>query len=219
MFTTSGTLPSPLEPFTLDYVVSAATDSFSASATRGGAAISLSGGSGTHTVNNLSDVNYGNQSLLILSSVIYNAASSAYGAGNWENRIAAYDAARSGFGKDPLRVEQYEGALEAATPSASTCTTLGVTVGGSGATAAAALLAGWLNYKNGALGQAIALAKLKQFIGTDSSAPTFGLMDHSKTPSWFVVGGPSQWSLLSGELGSTPYATYDGVAEFVGVAD
>ena len=94
---------------------------------------------------------------------------------------------------------------------------MGITVGGSAATASAALVAGLEAYKNDVTyGRNIASAMLNQFMGTDASAPTFGAMAHSKTPSWFVVSGPCQWCLLPGEIGTTPFQTYDGVAAFVG---
>ncbi len=51
-FTTDGTLPSPLVPGQIYYVVSAATDTFEVAATFGGSAINTtSDGSGTHTAN------------------------------------------------------------------------------------------------------------------------------------------------------------------------
>lgn len=203
VFTVSsgGSLYSGVSLNTPYYVVNSASGSFSVAATQGGAAISLSGGSGT--------ISFGvlfNFSMLYLANFIYP---------EWETVAASYDTYRTGAGKAKLWIDNYEGALEPLAPTTAQATDMGVTVGGSAATASTALANGLAAYKNSNAAALIALAQLNQVTGKDPTQPvTFGLLPHSRTPSWFLVIGPSQWSLLSGNLGSTAYQTYNGVAAF-----
>jgi hypothetical protein len=204
-----GTIPTGLSAGTLYYVVNAATNSFSVSATSGGSAISVSGSGGT--VGKL----YG-QCLFSLDSVVYRYtnAASAINPG-WETVAATYDSYRAGAGQSPLTIECYEGGLEALAPTSAQCTTMGVTVSGSAATASAALAAGLVAYKNDKI-YAFQLARdqHRQFMGQYPSSANFGLMAHSVAPSWYYVCGGGQWALLSGPGDSTPYQTYYGVAAF-----
>lgn len=219
VFYTSGALPSPLQTGKMYFVTSSTTGAFSVSATYSGSAISLSGGSGTHSFGNLNVPGFivGNQSLIeFVNTITQNIVGSPEYSPGWEGVVAGYDSFRSGAGLASIRIEQYEGALEAKMPTAAECAAMGITVGGSSATAATALANGFLAYKNSAYGRALSLSLFNQFMGADASAPTFGLMAHSRTPSWFLLSGTSNWSLLSGPLGSTPFQTYDGIAAFVG---
>lgn len=218
-YNSGGSLPTPLVTGKIYFVVSPATNTFSVSLTRGGAAISLSGGSGTHSIGkvDLPSVGPTPQTLLQHSTSIFRNVVSAQFSPGWEGVIASYDAYRTGAGLPLLRVELYEGGLEGNMPSASECTSMGITVGGSGATAAAALAAGLNAWKNSSYGSAFSLAVYNQFMGTDAACVnTFGLMPHSQTPSWLAVPGPSIWGLYPSEIGSTPYQTYNGIASFVG---
>jgi hypothetical protein len=208
---TGGALYTGVSLNTPYYVVSAATNSFSVSATNGGAAISLSGGSGTSSFGVLAG-----QTMLDLSQIIYqNSGGNTSTHPGWETVAATYDSYRTGVSQAKLWIDNYEGALEAIAPTTAQCTTMGVTVGGSAATAATALANGLVAYKNSTPATTLALAQINQMMGRDSTQPiTFGLMAHSRTPSWFQNIGPSQWALLSGNLGSSAYATYNGVASF-----
>lgn len=210
---TGGALYTGVSLNTPYFVVSAATNSFSVSLTRGGAAISLSGGSGTNSFGILAG-----QTMLDLSQIIYqNTGGNLSSNPGWEAVAATYDTYRNSVSQPLLKIECYEGALEALAPTTAQCTAMGVLVGGSASTASAALTAGLAAYKNSSLAKALALSQFRQFKGEDASQPlTFGLMAHSKTPSWFLTIGPSQWSLLPGSIDSTPYQTYNGVAAFNG---
>jgi hypothetical protein len=124
----------------------------------------------------------------------------------WEAAIASYDSGRPA-GMAALRVELYEGALEPQGPSAAQCTSLGI-VDSNCATNIAAAITAW---KNDSTSAATTLVYANQFLGTDAATvSTFGLMLHSKTPSQLQLTGPSLWSLLPGDPGSTPYQTYNG---------
>jgi hypothetical protein len=225
-YNTGGTLPSPLTTNKVYFVVNPLAGAFSVSATRGGSAISLTGGSGTHSFGKMSIMSGPDewipQTQLQLTTSIYRNVAGALGSPGWEGVAAGLDAVRATAGKAPLRIELYEGALEGITPTAAQLGTMGVTVAGSSATAATALAAGLVAYKNSASAQAMALNHYKQFIGTDNTAATFGLMVHSKTPTWFYLSSPVQsvgrWSLLPGPIGSTPFKMYNGIASFIGVS-
>lgn len=204
----NGTIPAGLSAGTVYYVVNAATNSFSAAATFGGSAISVSGTGGTVGV-------LSGQTMLALSQYIYqNVKGNTSGNPGWEQVAATYDAYRTGVGQSLLSIELYEGGLENLAPTAAQCTAMGVLVGGSAATASAALAAGLVAYKNSSYGSALALALFNQAMGKDSTDQNLGLLPHSKVPSWFQVSGGGQWGLLPGAIDSTPYQTYNGVAAF-----
>jgi len=211
VFTTTGTIYTGLSLNKVYYVVSAAANSFSVSATFGGAAISLSGGSGTNTVGVL-----GFETLLNLSQTIYRNPNGNTSTGpGWETVAATYDAFRTGAGQAKLSIEAYEGGLEIIAPTTAECTAMGVTVGGSAATASAALTAGIAAYKNNVNGYNIALSQFNQYVGKDATDQNFGLLPHSKVPSWFMELGGNQWSKQPGALDTTPFQTYNGVAAFI----
>jgi hypothetical protein len=220
-YNSGGALPSPLVTGKIYFVLSPATNTFSVSATRGGTVIPLSGGTGTHSFGKVDVPSMPDgptpQTLLQQSTSVHqNVVGSIYSPG-WEGVIASYDAYRTGAGLPLLRTEIYEGGLEAVTPTASECTAMGITVAGSAATAATALANGLLAWKNSAYGSAYSLASYKQFMGTDATCVnTFGLVPHSWTPAWLTMPGPSPWGLYPGEVGSTPFQLYNGIASFVG---
>jgi hypothetical protein len=124
----------------------------------------------------------------------------------WDAVAANYDSRRP----TPISVEAYEGGLESAPPSASQCTRLGVTappIGGGTPTAmgCSAQLAALLSaYKNSNYGFNLTVDYFTQFI-----APS-----HSKVPAWLTITGPNPWSLLPGDMFSTPYQTYNGFEAF-----
>lgn len=165
-----------------------------------------SAGSGTVTVGAS-----GRQNLTNLASTWHQFA---------ESNAATFDGDRP-VGMANVRVEQYEGNLEPAGPSAAQCTTLGITGSNCTGSILAAILA-WRADPSAALTQT---ADFNEFMGTDASMPsTFGLMPHSRTPSQLVLpnncGGGTlitngAYALLSDCLpNSTPFQTYNGYAAF-----
>lgn len=128
----------------------------------------------------------GSQTLLGMSNVIYPA---------WETIAAGYT------GKT---VEGYEGGLEAIAPTTAQCTTVGISIGGSAATASTVLAGLLVAYKNSPYALAIVGDQFTQFLG----------QTHSRNPSWLTITGPNQWALLPGDLFSTPFQTYNGFKAF-----
>jgi hypothetical protein len=116
------------------------------------------------------------------------------------------DAQRAGIGLAPITVECYEGAMEAIYPAVSTLTTLGVanpsTYGG----------------PTGEIANLINAAKNDPRFKTSCLAQFSGFKSfpHSVTPSWFVVDGGSQWSLIPSLtiVGAVPYQSYYAVRDF-----
>jgi hypothetical protein len=277
-----GTIPTGLSAGKIYYVVSAATNSFSVSASWAGSAIAVSGSGGT--VGKIWD-----QCLLALSQSIYQNANGNANPIGWEQNAATYDAYRTGAGQSLLSIELYEGGLEAIAPTPSACDTIGVvlnvtpinsitgnvlnvttnlfstndqvsftnvgsltgvatltnyfvvsatptsfsvsltqggaavTLGGtaggaavgSGTAASATLVAGLAAYKNSSYGRALVLSQFNQFMGTDPTDQNFGLLPHSKVPSWFILTGGNQWSLMTRAIDSATYQTYNGYTAFV----
>jgi hypothetical protein len=125
----------------------------------------------------------------------------------WETVAASYDNVRAGGGLAPLRVELYEGAIEATTPSAATLASLGVENGGTnGVAAKAALDAGLIAWKNSSYAYNTSQLYFSRFMANS----------HSKTPSWLVLPGPGTYSLDSTALfgAATPYQLYNGFAGY-----
>lgn len=120
---------------------------------------------------------------------------------------ASFDGDRP-VGMAPIRNELYEGNLEPQGLSAAQCTSLGIT-GADCAGSIAAALTAWKNDNKSSL---TTQAYFNQFMGLDSSSPpTYGLMPHSKAPSWFVIECSVSYAMLSGCLpNSTPYKTFTG---------
>jgi len=125
----------------------------------------------------------GSQTLLGLSNVIYPG---------WETIAAGYT------GKT---VEPYEGGLEVIAPTTAQASSTGISIGGSAAAASTALAGLLTAYKNNpTYGIPLVVDQFTQFMA----------QTHSKQPSWLEITGPNQWSLLPGDLFSTPYQIYNG---------
>lgn len=134
-----------------------------------------------------------------------------------ETIAALYDGDRP-IGMLPLRQEQYEGGLEPKGPSAAQCVSLGVVTvppDGTGALCAAEVEAGITLWKNDNVAGTRTQQYFNQYMGRDPTmVPTYGLMTHSIYPSWLTITGPNIWSLLPGNIFSTPYKTYDGFKDY-----
>jgi hypothetical protein len=224
LFYTTGTLPSPLQTGKIYFVVNRTTSAFSVSTTYGGTAVSLTSGIGTQTYGafNVPHFTVGNESLLSLATtVMQNVTGSPEYSPGWQQVVKGYDTQRAGFtpSRPPLRVELYEGGLEGQMPTADECTAMGITVAGSAATASAALVNGLNAWKNSTYGYNHMLSLFKIFQGTEVGAPTFGIMEHSKTPASYLLSGPSKWSCLPDFIGSPPFQMYYGAAAFTGVSN
>jgi len=112
------------------------------------------------------------------------------------------------------RVEWYEGAWQPQTPSTATLSGIGVTVGGSAATANAALAAGLLAYKNNA---AYGAGIINFYY---SGFTNIALLPHSKTPSQLVLLCGGQYAFVSTCTPNDPvYQMYNGFKNFVGVSN
>lgn len=180
----SGTLPTGLAAGTIYYVVNRTTSTIQLSATSGGSPLAISGGTGTMTVGSL-----GGETLLWFNTFLYSA---------WEPIVASYDGARPG-GFSNIKVECYEGALEAIAPTTAQCTSMGI------ATSYSASIATLLtNYKNDARASQLVQDQFTQFMASG----------HSVTPAWFSPQGPNQWALQPGSVLTTPFQTYQGNAAF-----
>ncbi len=108
------------------FVTNSATNSFSVSLTQGGAAVSLTTGTGTLSFNNISTgtATFGLvSSLLGLASTIYQDSGGQASNPGWESTAASFDGV--GGRASPLRIELYEGALEAEPPTTTQCQTIG----------------------------------------------------------------------------------------------
>jgi len=121
--------------------------------------------------------------------------------GGWEKVAASYDGARP---KDfsNIAVECYEGGLQSIAPTVAQCETIGIppAYGGPGG-----LIENMLTgYKNSRLGYQFTIDAFSAFLG----------FRHSRTPAWFELQGPSQWSLMPGSTFTQPFQTYFGNAAF-----
>jgi len=121
--------------------------------------------------------------------------------GGWEKVAASYDGARP---KDfsNIAVECYEGGLQSIGPTVAQCETIGIppAYGGLGGLIETMLT----EYKNSRLGYQFAIDAFSAFLS----------FRHSKTPAWFELQGPSQWSLMPGSTFTQPFQTYFGNAAF-----
>ncbi len=141
----------------------------------------------------------------------YSHTSGAGGNGvyyGWETVAASYDGARPS-GYTNLTVECYEGCPQFLAPTTAQCTGLNIST-----TYSAKVATLILAYQNSALASQLVIDYCKQFLGTDPAAPTFGLLPHSKTMAFLELEGPDTWSLLPGDIYSTPFQTFNGVAAF-----
>jgi len=136
----------------------------------------------------------------------------------WETAAASFDSDRPPASPSPLRIEWYEGAVEVTGCTAAQCQGIGVTLPGdpTGATAAAAINAAILAWRNDPMSAATIQAYYNQFMGTDAAmVPTFGIMAHSKIPSNLLLLDGAVWALTpDNNLASTPWQLYNGVQNY-----
>lgn len=117
------------------------------------------------------------------------------------NVYPAWDAIASTYGKS---VEDYEGGLSLLAPTTAQCTAMGVTIGGD-ASAASAHLTNLINdYKNGSYGYRITTDKFDQFFS----------QSHSASGAWLTMFGGGVWGLMPGDIFSTPFQTYQAIADY-----
>lgn len=119
----------------------------------------------------------------------------------WETIAASYDGSRPS-GKSNLTVDLYEGAMECAPPSTNECTTLGISTTYGGATGKIGNLL--TAYKNSSLFYATVQQQFADFFA----------QSHSKTASWFVMDGSSQWSLYQGDIYTSQWQSYPAVQAY-----
>lgn len=137
------------------------------------------------------------------TQTLYGLSTNGFGAagvyGTWVTMLGTYGTGQT--------VENYEGALETLAPDETNlgqCTTMGITVGGSAATACTAIQNALAAYKNGSQGSQIVFDQFTQ-------ARAAGIV----TPSWLSISGPSQWSFYPSDIfDSSAYQTYAGFASF-----
>lgn len=183
IFSSSGTMPTGLTAATPYRVNSRTGTTFKVETLAApGTPLTISGGTGTLTIGAL-----GGETLLWHSAISYPA---------WETVVASYDGARPG-GFSSLKVDCYEGGLQATAPTSGQCSAMSIS--GTYVTSAATYLA---NYKNNALAAQLVVDNLTQ-------AAAGGL--HSNLAAWFALQGPQgPWSLMPGDTFSTPYQLYYG---------
>jgi hypothetical protein len=155
-----------------------------------------------------------------------NASSSASQYIVWEGVAASYDASGRAV---PVRVENYEGGLQSTWPTDTNCAAMtsisfpsGIASSFTGAADCATTLQNMLTaYRNSSFAASLVTNQFQQFMGSDPTTPTFGLLLHSKTPAWFQFLGPTTqtapWALVQGSIYATPYIQlYSGFGNFVG---
>jgi len=133
----------------------------------------------------------------------------------WEQVAASYDGFRPP-GLSNIKIECYEGGLEACPPSQGQCNAVGLS-GVTYGTATSWSNSGYLGsgtggaiynmlqgYKNSTLARQLVIDQFTQFMG----------YPHSATPSWYAMQGYSQWSLMPGDTLSPPYQSFHGVAAY-----
>jgi hypothetical protein len=209
VFSSAGTLPIGLSSTAVYYIVNPRGSNFQVSASYGGAPLSgISGGGNTLYVGSL-----GGETLL-WHKTFYYADPNSLGFG-WEQVAATYDGFRPpGFSN--IKIECYEGGLEACPPSQGQCSAVGLT-GPTYGTAISYSTSGYLmsgtggaiynmlqGYKNSPLARQLVLDQFTQFMA----------YAHSTTPAWFEIQGYSQWSLMPGGTLSTPYQLFSGAAAY-----
>ena len=121
--------------------------------------------------------------------------------GGWEAIAASYDGTRPEDFSN-IAVECYEGGLQSIAPTAAQCEAIGIPRAYGGPSG---LIENMLTgYKNSRLGYQFAIDCFTAFLN----------FRHSKTPAWFELQGPSQWSLMPGSTFTQPFQTYYGNAAF-----
>jgi len=124
----------------------------------------------------------------------------------WETITAGYDGAGRPSGLPNLTGECYEGSFQFLGPTTSQCTGLNIST-----TYSAKVATLITAYQNSPLAAQLMIDYVKQFLGTDPTAATFGLLPHSKTMAFLELTGANIWGLLPTDIYSTPFQTYVGV--------
>jgi len=197
MVSTTGTIFSPLSVTTRYFIVNKATNTFQLSATQGGAAISVSGGSGTQTVG------------ILLGGTLLSFVNDVYPA--WVAAAQLYSPNKG--------IISYEGGPSLSTISQAQCTAAGISTT-YGTTSASPNLYGFyggpvwnmlIAYKHDALFQATVYKQFTDQVaalaGTIPGVYTYGNNATSPYPSY-------PWSLESNDLYSAFYKTYDAMVQF-----
>jgi hypothetical protein len=186
-----GSLPAGLAKAGPYFVVGRTQSAIRLAATRGGQPLRFAGGTG------LLIGLLGSGTLEWHGNFLFGSQPS----GGWEAIAASYDGIRpENFFN--IAVECYEGGLQSIAPTVAQCEAIGVprAYGGPGG-----LIENMLTgYKNSRLGYQFAIDSFNAFLS----------FPHSRTPAWFELQGPSQWSLLPGSTFTRPFQTYYGNAAF-----
>lgn len=192
-FTTTGSMFTGVALNTPYWAVGCSSNTFQISLTSGGAAITgISGGTGTQSTTSISS-----------TSILGTARGLEI---PWETLAASYDATRAGASRPNLEIWGYEGGPAMAAPDSATCTTIGVTIAGSGATASAALTAALAAWKSSTQAQTtVANIMWPVYRGTNASYFNFGLVPHHKIPSQFQFNDSPVYGLIPGDMFSAPY--------------
>lgn len=204
LFRTTGSLPTGLTANTAYLTTGVTTNTFQVRTFNSNTPISVSGGSGTLSVGQV----YGES--LLWHQNLYFAAPNNLSFG-FEQIAASYDAARpAGFSN--VKVEQYEGGYEGTYPPADTgsgqCTAWGISTTYCGPGGKIDVLL--TNYKNSSYASQFVQDAFAAFMNVSPGAGS----NHSVTPAWFALQGPSVWSLMPGSTLSTPYQSYNGNATY-----
>lgn len=203
IMSSSGAMPTGLTANQVYYAVNRTSTTFQVSATNGGSPLTISGGTGTLTVGTL-----GAGTLLWFLNLTYPA---------WEAAISPYDGARNS-GMSNLVVECYEGAFQSFPPynnlfpggSSDQCAAMSISSSYGDSVVGNVLTNGSIgnyiiNYKNSALAKQIVQDQFTQFTGYSP---------RNITPAWFSPFGPNQWALTPGSVLTTPFQTYQGIANY-----
>jgi hypothetical protein len=203
MFSSNGMLPTGLSPEIVYFAVNQRGSTFQISTNANGApldGITISGNEAVY-IGQL-----GGETLLWHKNFYY---------GGWEQVAAGYDGLRPP-GAASLKVECYEGGLEACPPSQGQCNAAGLDGAIYGTTtkssnsgylqsgAGGAIYAMLQAYKNSPLAKKLVLDQFAQFMA----------YKHSATPAWYALQGFSQWSLMPGNTLTKPYGLFEGVAAY-----
>jgi hypothetical protein len=209
VFSSTGTLPTGLSSTAVYYIVNPRGSSFQVSASYGGVPLGgISGGDNVLYVGSL-----GGETLLWHKTFNY-ADPNSLGLG-WEQVAATYDGFRPpGFSN--IKIECYEGGLEACPPSQGQCNAVGL-AGTTYGTSISYSTSGYLMsgtggtiynllqaYKNSPSAKQLVIDQFTQFMA----------YAHSSTPAWYAIQGYSQWSLMPGDTLSTPYQSFNGIATY-----
>jgi len=136
----------------------------------------------------------------------------------WESMAASFDASRPAAGLPNLKMQWYEGALEATAPTAAQCFNIGVTLPGdaTGATAATAIANALIAWKNDAASSATIQLYYNTFMGLTAGYVTTNAMPHSLSTAQLVMLGGGVYALSANLSPNSPglYQTYYGFSIF-----